>query len=129
MASEIDREKLCQIRQPVGRPEDCDQQQNRCRDAVVCLMSTEVEHRQAPYQPSTVELIGEEPDQEDEVARDTMRLQEIEKRGRQIHLRLRRAEEENQMLRSDQRLGARREVQRGFHFQHVHLEVEGWKIY
>ena len=31
LAAEIDREELCQIRQPVGRPEDRDQQQNRCR--------------------------------------------------------------------------------------------------
>ena len=52
-----------------------------------------------------------------------IRLWEIERRGRQIHLRLKKAETENSMLRSEQRLGARK-VQRGFHIPREHPEEE-----
>ena len=90
-------------------------------------MMTEVEHRQAPYQHSTVELIEEEPGQEDEVERDVIRLWEIERRGRQIHLRFKKAETENSMLRSEQRLGL--EKYKGVFISHMNIQrKKDWKI-
>ena len=107
-----------------GTPASTNQPPDRRRAVLVHPMPTDVGRRRIPYQPSTVELIEEEPGQEDEVERDTIRLREIERRGRVIHLRLTRAEEENLRLRKEQGLGGRREVLRGFHFPREHPEEE-----